>query len=158
MTSFGRHIRPACNKATVEIFIKKSWFWPPYSVFFMDFRWCEGSGACFERLRMRSRSTRKWAPRNAGDLGVVWRSAHVPTVPFTWLRRAKALGQTAHASNHHAARGLPMNAYVLFPMPDSCTLIGLNGSREHKWWRSNANESRDPKKQYPYCLSRALIG
>ena len=33
--------------------------------------------------------------------GVVWRSAHVPTIPFTWLRRANALGPTAHASNHY---------------------------------------------------------
>ena len=39
-----------------------------------------------------------------------------------------------------------------------CFLIGRNGSREHKWWRSNANETRDPLKQYPYCVSRALIG
>ena len=59
-----------------------------------------------------------------GTWGVVWRSAHVPTIPFTWLRRAKALGPTAHASNHHATRGLPMNAYVLYPMPDSRPLIG----------------------------------
>ena len=39
-----------------------------------------------------------------------------------------------------------------------CFLIGRNGSREHKRWRSNANQRRDPLKQYPYCLSRALIG
>ena len=44
------------------------------------------------------------------------------------------------------------------PCQESRSLIGRKGSREHKWWRSNANESRDPKKQYPYCLSRALIG
>ena len=51
-----------------------------------------------------------------GTWGVFWRSAHVPTIPFTWLRRAKALDRTAHASYHHATRGLPMNAYVLYPM------------------------------------------
>ena len=37
-----------------------------------------------------------------GTWGVVWRSAHVPTIPFTWLRRANALGPTAHASNYQA--------------------------------------------------------
>ena len=36
-----------------------------------------------------------------GTWGVVWRSAHVPTIPFTWLPRANALGPTAHASNHY---------------------------------------------------------
>ena len=36
---------------------------------FLDFRWCEGSGACFEHLRMRSRSRQKCAHMNAGDLG-----------------------------------------------------------------------------------------
>ena len=41
-----------------------------------------------------------------GTWGVVWRSAHVPTIPFTWLRRAKALGPTAHASNNHATIGV----------------------------------------------------
>ena len=41
-----------------------------------------------------------------GTWGVVWRSAHVLTIPFTWLRRAKALSPTAHASNHHATIGV----------------------------------------------------
>ena len=36
-----------------------------------------------------------------GTWGVVWRSAHVSTIPFTWLRRANALSPTAHASNHY---------------------------------------------------------
>ena len=39
--------------------------------FFIDFRWCEGSGASFHCLRMRSRSTRKCAHMNAGDLGSI---------------------------------------------------------------------------------------
>ena len=41
------------------------------TVFFFDFRWCEGSGASFHCLRMRSRSTRKRAHMNAGDLGSI---------------------------------------------------------------------------------------
>ena len=51
-----------------------------------------------------------------------------------------------------------MNAYVLYPMPDICTLIGREGSREQSDDVSYANESRDSLKRYPYCLSRALIG
>ena len=51
-----------------------------------------------------------------------------------------------------------MNAYVLYPMPVICTLIGRERSREQSDDVSYANESRDPQTQYPYCLSRALIG
>ena len=77
---------------------------------------------------------------------------------FGGLRRAKALGRTAHASYHHATRCLPMNTYVLYRMPDICTLIGRERSREQTDDVSYANESRDPQTQYPYYLSRALIG
>ena len=34
--------------------------------------------------------------------GVVWRTAHVPTIPFTLLRRANAWTPSAHASNYQA--------------------------------------------------------
>ena len=71
VTSLGLHIRPACNQAPLEIFIKKMIF-------------------------------------------------------FT----------------------VKLCVYVLFPMR----------SREQSDDVSYANESRDPLKQYPYCLSRALIG
>ena len=72
MTSLGPHTRPACNQATVDNLLNpKRWFWPQYSVFFIDFRWCEGSGDSFHCLRMRSRSTRKCAHMNAGDLGSI---------------------------------------------------------------------------------------
>ena len=40
-----------------------------------------------------------------GTWEVVWRSAHVPTIPFTWLRKANAWAPTAHASNYQALRG-----------------------------------------------------
>ena len=52
--------------------------------------------------------------------GVVWWSAHVPTIPFTWQCRAKALGPTAHASNHHATIG------VFLWMPMFFTLCSLS--------------------------------
>ena len=51
-----------------------------------------------------------------------------------------------------------MCAYVLYPMPDICTLIGRERSREQSDDVSYANESRDPLKQHPYCLSHTLIG
>ena len=51
-----------------------------------------------------------------------------------------------------------MNASVLYPMPGSCTLIGRERSREQVDDVSYANESRDPQKQYAYCLCCALIG
>ena len=73
VTSFGRHTRPGCNLGHSRDSLKPmQWCCPPYSVFFIDFWWCEGSGASFECLRMRSRSRRKCAPMNAGDLGSRW--------------------------------------------------------------------------------------
>ena len=72
MTSLGRHTRPACNLGSIrDLLIKKKKKVDSdlHTVCFLDFWGCEGSGACFERSRMRSRSTRKCAHRNAGDLG-----------------------------------------------------------------------------------------
>ena len=43
-----------------------------------------------------------------GTWGVVWRSAHVPMIPFTWLRRANAWTPTAHAFNHQALVSLKL--------------------------------------------------
>ena len=96
---------------------------------------------------MRSRSTRKCAHMNAGDLGSILAVCACAYHPIHVTAQAKALDRTAHASNHHATRGLPMNAYVLFPMPDSCTLIGRERSREQIDDVPYANESRDPLKQ-----------
>ena len=117
MTSFGCHTRPACNPgSTRDVLIKKSWFWPPYSVFFLI--WCEGSGAIFVdcACAVGLRGNRLTGMR--GTWGVVWRCAHVPTIPFTWLRRAKAWAPTAHASNYQALLSIKLceqcgsNSYV----------------------------------------------
>ena len=48
----------------------------------------------------------------------------------------------------HSTHCQILGVHVLFPMR----------SREHKWWFSNANESRDPQKQSSHCLSSVLIG
>ena len=63
---------------------------------------CEGSGAIFmvRACAVGLRGNRLIGMR--GTWGVVWRSAHVPTIPFTWLRRANAWALTAHASNYQA--------------------------------------------------------
>ena len=123
VTSLGRHTRPTCHQAPFEMFIKKGWCWPPYSVFSWTSSDARGLGllfmvcACVVGLLgyMLIWMRETW--------GVFWRSAHGPTTRFTWLRIVKVLGQTAHASNHHATRGLPINASVLYPM----------GSHEFLW-------------------------
>ena len=47
-----------------------------------------------------------------GILGVVWRSAHVPTIPFTSLRRVNAWGLTVHARNP----GSPLEIKTMWKM------------------------------------------
>ena len=158
VTSLGPHIRQVCNQAPLEIFIKKV----DFDLNTVCFSWTSGDArglgllfmVCTCVIGLRGNML-TWM---RGTWGVFWRSAHVPTIPFTWLRRAKPLGRTAHASYHHATRCLPMNTYVLYRMPDICTLIGRERSREQSDDVSYANESRDPLKQYFYCLSCALIG
>ena len=76
MTSFGRHTRPGCNLGhSRDLFCIKWCGWmmlTSIQCVFIDFRWCEGSAAPFECLRMRSRSRRKCAHMNAGDLGSIF--------------------------------------------------------------------------------------
>ena len=127
VTLLGGHTRPACHQALFAIcWLKKkrSWFWPLYSVFFMDFWECEGSGATFNGLRMRSRSTRKCAHRNAGDLGSSLAVCACAYDPIHVTAQGKRLGpHCACVQPPRHYRGLPMNAYVLYPM----------GSREFSW-------------------------
>ena len=83
----------------------------------MDFWGCEGSGAIFHGLRMRSRSTRKWAHRNAGDLGsslVVCACVYDP-IHVTAQGKSFRPHCACVLSAHHY-RDLPINAYVRFPM------------------------------------------
>ena len=63
---------------------------------------CEGSGAIFVVRACAVGPRGNTLTGMRGTWGVVWRSAHVPTIPITWLRRANALGPTAHASNYQA--------------------------------------------------------
>ena len=116
MTSLGRHTRPACQPGSRFVFFIKSqkWFFTLQQCVFLDFWDARGLGlvlsvcACAVGLRGNVLIGMR------GTWGVVWRSAHVSTIPFTWLRRAKALGPTAHASNHHATIGVFLWMRVFF--------------------------------------------
>ena len=89
---------------------------------FLDFRGCEGSGATFHGLRMRSRSTRKCAHRNAGDLGSSLAVCACVYDPIHVTAQGKSLGPNCVQPPRHY-RGLPMNACVFYPMR----------SREFSW-------------------------
>ena len=84
--------------------------------------------------------------RMRGTWGVVWRSAHVPTIPFTWLRRANAWALTAHASNYQALLSIKLCQECGF---NSCVRVFFipMGSRGVKQWVvtsiSHMGEMRD---------------
>ena len=83
----------------------------------MDFWGCEGSGATFHGLLMRSRSTRKCAHRNAGDLGSSLAVCACVYDPIHVTAQGKSLGPNcACVQPPRDYRGLPMNACVLYPM------------------------------------------
>ena len=80
-----------------------------------------------------------------GTWGVVWRSAHVPTIPFTWLRRANAWTPSAHASNYQALFSIKLCKQCGF---NSCVRVLYSmGSRGLKPWFvtsiSHMGEMRD---------------
>ena len=116
---------------------------------FLDFGDARGLGllfmtcACAVGLRGH-RLTGMW-----GTWGVVGWTAHVPTIPFTWLRRANAWTPSAHASNYQALFSLKLCQACGF---NSCVRVFFipRGSREfydHIWamWRhkSHMGEMRD---------------
>ena len=94
VTSLGRHTRPACHQAPLAIcWLKKV----DFDLHIVCFSWTSGDArglgllflVCASAVGLRG--NRLIAMR--GTWGVVCRSAHVPTIPFTWLRRAKAWAQ-----------------------------------------------------------------
>ena len=102
VTSLGRHTRPACHLGSPrDVLIKKV----DVDLYGACFSWllgCEGSGAIFMVCACAVGLCGNGLPGMRGTWGVVWRSAHVPTIPFTWLRRANAWTPSAHASNYQA--------------------------------------------------------
>ena len=124
VTSLGRHTRPACHPGSSrDVLIKKV----DVDLHRVCFSWllgCEGSGTTFHGLRMRSRSTRKCAHRNVGDLGsslVVCACVYDPIHVTAQGKSFRPNCACVLSARHY--RGLPINAYVCFPM----------GSREFPW-------------------------
>ena len=132
VTSLGRHTCPACHQVPLAIcWLKKV----DFDLYTVCFSWTSGDArglgllfmvcACAVGLRGNVLIGMR------GTWGLFWRSAHVSTIPFTWLRRAKALGPTAHASNHHATIGVFLWMRVFF------TPWGHVNFHDHIWalWR-----------------------
>ena len=90
-----------------------------------------------------------------GVWGVVWWSAHVPTIPFTWLRRANAWVPSAHASNYQALFSIKLCQECGF---NSCVCVFFisMGSRGSKPWFvtsiSHMGEMRDSDWSRPNLL------
>ena len=108
VTSFGRHTRPACNQALLAMCWLKKWMLTSVECVFLDFWDARGLGLLFVVCACAVGLRGNGLPGMRGTWGVVWRSAHVPTIPFTWLRRANALGPTAHAFNYQALLSLKL--------------------------------------------------
>ena len=115
VTSLGRHTRPACNQALLVICRLKK---VDFDLHTVCFSWTSGDArglgllfmvcACAVGLRGNVLIGMR------GTWGVVWWSAHVSTMPFTWLRRAKAFDPTAHASYQHATIGVFLQMPMFF--------------------------------------------
>ena len=106
--SLGRHTRPACNQALLAMCWLKKWMLTSIECVFLDFWDARGLGLLFVVCACAVGLRGNRLPGMRGTWGVVWRSAHVPTIPFTWLRRANAWTPSAHASNYQALFSLKL--------------------------------------------------
>jgi len=94
-----------------------------------------------------------------GPWGVFWRSAHVPTIPFTWLRRAKALGHTAHAvSRNWFFKGQTCVCVFFSPCPPPARWLVDMGHMTKVMTFSMLMSYVIHRNNRFYCLSRHLIG
>ena len=83
VTSLGHHTRPTCHPGSIrDVFIKKVNV-DLYTVRFFLTLGCEGSGAIFMVCACAVGLCGNGLPGMRGTWGVVWRSAHVPSIPFT---------------------------------------------------------------------------
>ena len=81
---------------------------------------CEGSGAIFMVCACAVGLCGNGLPGMRGTWGVVRRSAHVPTILFTWLRRVNAWTPSAHASNYQALLSIKLCKQYRF---NSCVRV-----------------------------------
>ena len=93
---------PLVIQAPIAMCLLKKWMLTSIQCVFLDFWDVRGLGLLFVVCACAVGLRRNRLTGMRGTWGVVWRSAHVPTIPFTWLRRANALDPTAHASNYQA--------------------------------------------------------
>ena len=115
-------------------------------VFFLDFGDARGLGLLFMTCAcaVGLRGHRLTGMR--GTWGVVWWTAHVPTISFTWLRRANAWTPSAHAFNYQALFSIKLCQACRF---NSCVRVFFipRGSRGLKPWfvtsKSHMGEMRD---------------
>ena len=93
---------PLVIQALLAMCWLKKWMLISIECVFLDFWDARGLGLLFVvcACAVGLRGNRLTGMR--GTWGVVWRSAHVPMIPFTWLRRANAWALTTHASNYQA--------------------------------------------------------
>ena len=111
----------------------KKWMLTSIECVFSWLLGCEGTGAIFMVCACAVGLRGNGLPGMRGTWGDNWRSAHVPTIPFTWLRRANALGPTAHAFNYQALLSLKLCEECRF---NSCVRVFFipMGSRGLKQW------------------------
>ena len=93
---------PLVIQALLAMCWLKKWMLISIECVFLDFWDARGLGLLFVvcACAVGLRGNRLTGMR--GTWGVVWRSAHVPMIPFTWPRRANAWALTTHASNYQA--------------------------------------------------------
>ena len=128
VTSLGRHTRPACNQALLAMYWLKRLMLTSIQCVFLDFGVVRGLGLLFMTCACAIALRENRLTGMRGTWGVVWRTAHVPTIPFTWLRRANAWAPTAHASNYQALFSLKLCKQCGF---NSCVRVLYSmGSRE----------------------------
>ena len=147
---------PLVNQVRDLFFIKsqKMIFSLHNSVFFLDFWDARGLGLLFVvcACAVGLRGNRLTGMR--GTWGVVWRSAHVPMIPFTWLRRANAWALTTHASNYQALLSTKLCKECRF---NSCVRVffipmGHVDKTTRLWRQSHMGEMRDSDWSRPNLL------
>ena len=83
VTALGRHTRPACHLGSIRDVLIKKVDVDLYTVCFFDFGDARGLGLLFVVCACAVGLCGNRLIGTRGTWGVVWRSAHVPTILFT---------------------------------------------------------------------------
>ena len=121
----------------------------------MDFWGCEGSGASFHGLRMRSRSTRKCAHRNVGDLGISLAVCACAYDPIHVTAQGKRLGPNCACNQLPGSPLIKTMGNMWIQLLCACVLYSM-GSRGQTQWVvtsiSHMGEMRDSDWSRPNLL------